>query len=157
MEQFRKYNEEKELIQLDEKYFFAFSKDNGFSFDLFGAELVIDHGFNYEFEMSVFGKEPYIEKGIAPPIIQDYLEDLIVLDYSLLKLSYDYNHPGRNGQGGSQLLINIEEDSTNILFAEEPIIEHFKNPTEQFFYSFYQFLSNWIEEKHRSWIISMRN
>lgn len=148
MKKVRTYDDKKALIQLDKDYFFCYSINNGFSFNLHSADLVIDYGFNYTLQLNAFSKIYPLETGIIPNTVQDYLEKLIDMDYNNLSQIYDPYYPmSISDIGGQQLLINLDNDTTNISIIEGVASSNFPSPTEQLIYQLNEYLKAWIADR----------
>ncbi|MDR6920904.1 MULTISPECIES: hypothetical protein [Chryseobacterium] len=155
----RKFDEDKNTVTLNGDYIFSFDTSDGFSERLLGAELLIDHDFNYIFRMKAFqhekitknGSDVYTEEGEVPETIFNYLEKLMDSDYQSLKQIYE-NVTFCMTDTGSQMFLMNWAKPLYISITEGLPQEFFVSETEQLLFNFNQYLKKWVEEKYRNWL-----
>jgi len=155
----RKFDEDKNTFTLNSDYIFSFDTSDGFSERLLGAELLIDHDFNYNFQMKAFrhekitknGSDVYTEEGKVPEAIFNYLEKLMDSDYQSLKQIYD-NVTFCMTDTGSQTFLMSWTKPLYISITEGLPQEFFVSESEQLLFNFNQYLKKWVEKKYRSWL-----
>ncbi|MFM2387561.1 MAG: hypothetical protein RL660_2318 [Bacteroidota bacterium] len=159
MEQFRKFNEKLNKIDLDEKYFFAFTNTDGFTPRLLQAQLVVDYDYNFELELSAFMHEDktvnksnsITEKGKLPKQLLQCLEDLLMSDYLSLKSNYDFETFIITGTGHQQYLFSLEKTTTNIDIVDGLPEEYFQSISEKKLFAFNEYLKELTANKYQNW------
>lgn len=155
----RKFDEDKGIIILTPDYIFSFDTSDGLGERLLGAELLVDHDFNYIFHMKAFrhGKitkntsDTYTEEGKVPEAIFNYLEKLMDSDYQSLKQIYEYVTFSMTDTGSQTFLMNWTKP-LYISITEGLPQEFFVSESEQLLFNFNQYLKKWVEEKYRNWL-----
>ena len=151
MKKVRTYDEEKDLVQLDKDCFFSFATDDGFSFNLLSAHLVIDYDFRYTLQFKAASKNYPIETGTINNAVQDVLTRLIDLDYNTIQRAYDPFYPTMSvsSMGGQFILINLDEDTTNIGIVDGAHAALFPSPAEQLIYQLNEHLKLWTAQRRK--------
>ena len=160
MKQLRKYNNELKTILLDEQYLFAYSKSDGFSHRLLGAELVVDYDYNYVLELNAFNHEQitknesnvFIEKGILKGLMLKHIEKLLSSDFNSLKQLYDYEGLAITDIGSQQIFINLDKTTKYIEILDGLSIECFESQPEKILFELNEYFKSLIVDKYTSWI-----
>jgi len=156
----RKFNEEKNIITLDCKYIFSFLRSDGFNERLLNAELLIDHNFDYTFQMAAFQHEKitknksdfFIEKGRLTGKIFNYLERLLDSEYKTLHQDYSPAHLAITDSENQMFILNFDTESLNVNIIDGYPKSCFETDAELLLFEFNECLKNWVETKYQYWL-----
>lgn len=155
----KRFDEDKNRVTLNSDYIFSYSKYDGFCERLLAAELLIDHDFNFIFQMSAFEHEKitknnsnfFQERGELSGKIFDYFEKLIDLDVKGLRQDYNYITFDISDFGSQRFLINLDQ-GLEISIRDGLPLGCFETETELLLFEFNEYMKAWVEEKYQAWL-----
>lgn len=146
------FDKDKNILVLKGDYIFSYTKFDGFCERLLGAEMLIDHDFNYIFQMEAFQHEKitinksnfFIENGRLPEGIFTYLEQFLESDFQNLNESYEEKSFVMTDVGRQFFTINFDSQTfKRVEIINGLPIEYFQNETELLLFEFNEYLKEY--------------
>ncbi|TRW27347.1 hypothetical protein FMM05_01530 [Flavobacterium zepuense] len=151
-----KLKELQKLYKGDENNLLYYYSSPGFTYDLFGCKLAIDHDLNYRMvfryfdpKIKILGKPDFYCEGMIPESIKQKLTELIAVGFSDLKPIYSpySNHYVPDDTGSHEYLINTKDGFLRSSLYSISFSDHiqFKTKNEILYYELHCKLLKWIQ------------
>ncbi len=157
----RKYNEIKNLTELNENILFNYIYSDGFNERLLNADLRIDFNYDFSLFLNAFQHSEVTKNksdqlklnGKIPQEIILLVEQIIFGNYCLLKKRYDYETFSITDVEVQFFLFNIDDSTTNITIEGNLPHDYFKTSIEKKLFELNEYLKKWIDKKYQEWML----